>query len=142
MPARFEPLVTLVAYIIAAFSSGLAAIFDSNGVLASGVIIGQRPMVFACITGAAGGALVSILFSPPKDASARAMAIKFLGSGITSIIFSPLIIQWLFKEPNAEHVLFVSGAVGLCAVYIIRTIQRMVRKRGEKLLAEEEEQPK
>jgi hypothetical protein len=140
MPSRFEPLYALIAYLVAAFSSGLAAIFDASGsILAAGVIIGHRAMLFACITGAAGGALVNLIFSPPKDASPRALAIKFLGSGITSVIFSPLIIQWLFKEPQAEHVLFVSGAVSLCAVYIIRTIQRAVRKRGDKFVDGDDE---
>lgn len=89
----------------------------------AGVIIDNRTLLFACIVGTCG-----------------ALAIKFIGSGITSMIFSPFIIRYIQPTPDAEFVLLVSGSVGPCAVYVIRAIQRTVRKRGDKFAGDDEEQ--
>jgi hypothetical protein len=48
----------------------------------------------------------------------------FIGSGITSVIFSPFVIHYIQPQPDAEFVLFVSDLVGLCAVGFVRSSER------------------
>lgn len=64
-----------------------------------------------CIAGACGGALVSILVFPlPKP---RALAFKLVASGISGMMFSPMIIRWSGLQVDVDTVVFVSGIVAL-----------------------------
>lgn len=118
------------------FFSGLAAIFDRQAgpVLATAGIIDNHALLFVCLIGACGGAMVSLIFAPPQSQSVRYLACKFLGSGLVSAMFAPYAIQHLQADPSPEFVLFVSGAMALCAVFVIRLVKHFLEDKAGKLL--------
>jgi hypothetical protein len=115
----FTPICIVVVASVQAVAAGLVTLF--GGVLATG-IVEDKVMLFACITGAVGGSFVSICFFPPKNPSVQAMTVKFLASGVFSMVFSPLIIErWFTATPSL--VLFISGMMGLTA-FLSATLMR------------------
>ena len=120
MPHRFDGLFTLLASAIAGMSACLAAALPDLSAISDGTILNDTQMRFACLAGALGGAVLSVLIFPPKMVTHRTIASKFFASGISGIIFAPIALRWLRLPRDFDTVLGTAAGVALTAIGVLR----------------------
>lgn len=106
---------SIIASGVASMSLCLAAAIPESS------FVTDTQMRFACIAGALGGAILSVLIFPPRQATHRTVAAKFFASGISGVIFSPLVLQKMGWAADFNSVLAVSAIVALIAIGVLRT---------------------
>lgn len=73
-----------------------------------------------CIAGAAAGALVSLCFM--ESPNYKVMARKMMACTMSSILFSPKLMEWAGWPTTTTNILFVSGLFALVAWTIIQIV--------------------
>lgn len=107
----------------AGFSMLAAAAGIDN--LSSPAIWDKTQFRLFCLLGSIGGAFLAIALFPPREAVGnytRRIAIKFAASGISGLLFTPIIIRWQGWPVDVDVVLAVSGCVALTSVSIISAL--------------------
>lgn len=139
MPHRLDGLFTILASAVASILACLAASVPDLSTLTGHTILNDAQMRFACIIGALGGAILNVAIFPPRVATRHAIAIKFVASGLSGMIFAPLAIRWLRLTPDFDIVIFISAAVALVAIRLIRLAIPLIEKKAEKRMRDDDD---
>lgn len=131
MPHRIQPLTDLLLMSFVAGGGGLVA--AQGGV--PGVMDDAQLRAW-CIVGSVMGAALSVIFTPPK--TLRVGVFKWLGSLLTSFMFTPSVFLWLDVDRSIDAVLPIAGLSAFLAWYILKALQsvggRFVKRLCEKIL--------
>lgn len=142
MPHRFDGLFTIIAAALASIFSCLAAALPDLSAISDGTILNDTQMRFACLAGALGGAVLSVLIFPPKLVTRNTIASKFVASGISGVIFSPMALRWLHLPRDFDTVLGCSAVVSLIAIGVLRiSVPAWERIAGKQLGPKGDEEP-
>ena len=143
MTHRFDGVFTVLAAAIASVSACLAAaIPDLSALSGDSAILNDTQMRFACIAGALGGAVLSVLIFPPKLATHRTIASKFFASGVSGFIFAPMVLRWLRLPRDFDTVLGCAAVVALTAIGVLRiAVPLWERMAGKQLSPPKDDGP-
>ena len=144
LPHRFDGLFTLIAGALASVSACLAAALPDLANLTGNesAILNDTQMRFACIAGALGGAVLSVLIFPPKLATHRTIAAKFFASGVSGFIFAPMTLRWLHLPRDFDTVLGCAAIVALTAIGVLRiAVPLWERTAGSRLAPPKDDGP-
>ncbi|MGC4016140.1 MAG: hypothetical protein QM755_16695 [Luteolibacter sp.] len=121
----------LTLFIMGAFTAGVAALqteaVQQSGITPDNIVIASDSTLrLWCICGALIGAAVRICMHPPKTQGGYARAfVTSMGSGL---VVAPMALRYLGWTPDADHVLFTSGAVAFLAWIGLEGVELLVRK--------------
>lgn len=100
-----------------------AANGQSVDVVVSGVMDSSALRLY-CISGALGGAFVSICLFPVAEWQVGAR--KALASALSGVVFSPLLLHWWNMTLTVDYVLGISAAVALCSWSVLQVLAPLV----------------
>lgn len=121
MPARIDFFFSVLASaLVGMFASLAAAIPDLSALTLDTTILTDTQMRFALLSGALGGAILSVLIFPPKLATHRTIAAKFFASGLSGVIFAPMLHRWLALSRDFDSVLGFGAVVAIVAIGALR----------------------
>lgn len=141
MPQRFEFLHQAVLSVVSAAAAMMSLLAAAGPSMPSGGIYDDSTLRLVCLAGSIGGAIVSLVVFPPRTPSIRLLAVKFIGSGLSGALFTPLAFRWLGWQLVADTVLPVSGVVALFAVGFIRAIHTAGIKKAQRQLGLDDDTP-
>lgn len=137
MPTRLQFLndvFTIAAGAVASMFACIAAALPNLAAATDGTILTDTQMRFACIAGALGGAILSVLIFPPRKATHRNVAAKFFASGVSGVIFAPMVVRWANLPRDFDSVIATSAIVALTAIGVLRlAVPAIERIAGKKL---------
>lgn len=107
--ALAESSVLVSAVAIAAIAAAAAAVAPEVAHAVN--VIDDQKLRLICVAGSLGGAVLSVGVFPPRHI--RDMAFKLMCSGISGVLFSPVLLRWLGWSVDTDVVLATSGAVAL-----------------------------
>lgn len=122
MPHRFiSPSMEIMFAWAGAFIATLAGIANASGIdnLSSPAIWDKSQLRLWCLLGSLGGAFLAVALIPSREHTgnyARRLALKFAASGISGLIFTPIVIRWCGWPVDSDVVLAVSATVAMLAV--------------------------
>lgn len=132
-----ESLWVIIGAAVAALSSLWAAVLPdpiwaqvlmgSGGT--GGSLFDDERLRLVCLSGSIGGAIVSVGLFRPRNT--QELAWKLTCSGLSGMMFSPMIMRYIGWPLEADHVLAASGSVALLSWGVLQMAVPLMTRFGE-----------